>query len=113
MTRRAMDRLLRDGWSAHVPTVVLAEAITGRAIDARVNQMLKRTGTETTTAPTARLAGRLRSNLPRTDTELPSGIDALVAAHAAEARRAVVFTTDPSDLQALLANEPRAVVRST
>ena len=110
--RRAVDRLLQAGWSAHVPTVVLAEAITGRATDARVNQTLRRTGTTLTTAPTARLAGRLRGNVARAGRESPSGIDALVAAHAAEATRAVVFTTDPSDLRALLTDHTRAVVRA-
>jgi len=42
----------------------------------------------------------------------PSGIDAVVDAHAAQAPRAVVFTTDPSDLRLLLDGQPHVVVDS-
>lgn len=110
--RRTLERLIRAEWVPYVPAVVLAEAITGRAMDARVNQTLKRTGTEVTTAATARLAGRLRTDVVRAGLDLPSGIDAVVAAHAAEATRAVVLTTDAPDLEALLMNQPRSHVQA-
>ena len=41
---------------------------------------------------------------------MPGGIDAIVAAHAAEAGAGVVFTTDPRDLRRLLADTRGVVV---
>jgi len=59
--------LLRDlvvsGWDPVIPSVVLAEAITGRPGDAPANQTINRLGTEVTDEATARRAGRLRSTV--------------------------------------------------
>ena len=56
---------------------------------------------------TARLAGTLRY-AARTD----DGIDALVAAEAAQDKRtAVVLTSDPADLARLLVNEKQVAIR--
>jgi len=56
---------------------------------------------------TARLAGALRFSARGDD-----GIDALVAAEAArESRPSVVLTSDPKDLERLLANAPQVRVR--
>lgn len=94
-----------------IPTVVLAEAATGTPADAPVNQAVNHLGTIDTTALTARLAGRLRHSVTRTGgRRIPGGIDAIVAAHAAEVGAGVVFTTDPVDLRRLLADSPRIVV---
>jgi hypothetical protein len=86
-----------------VPTVVLAETITGQASDAIANHAIRRLGTTITPESVARRAGHLRYNVARSSARrLPSGIDAIVAAHAVEAGNAVVFTTDPADLRRLL-----------
>ena len=57
----------------------------------------------------ARIAGVLRSALTRRK-HLPSGIDSVVAAVAASAQPAIVMTTDPEDMKALLARQRRVVV---
>ena len=111
-TNRNFRWVLRDlverGWVPVIPTVVLAEAITGRREDAPVNQVINRLDTVDTTQATARRAGHLRFGVQRSGVRrVPSGIDAIVAAHAADAGTAVVFTTDPSDLRRLLADFPR------
>lgn len=99
--------LVEQGWVPIVPTVVLAEATTGRASDAPVNQAVGRIGTIDTPPSTARLAGLLRYDAERAGSRrAPGGIDAIVAAHAAEVGTGVVFTTDPSDLRRLLADHP-------
>lgn len=109
--RWVLRDLVEGGWVPIIPTVVLAEATTGRPRDATVNHVVKRIGPVDTTPPTARLAGRLRFAAPRSGTRrIPGGFDAIVAAHAAEVGAGVVFTTDPSDLRRLLADTPGIVV---
>lgn len=106
--RAVLDDLVRSGWTPIIPTPVLAEAITGRPKDAPANQAIGRIGTTVTDEPLARHAGALRYVAARTaGRRPPSGIDAIVAAHAADAGSGVVFTTDPGDLRRLLAASPR------
>lgn len=101
--RWVLRDLLEHGWEPVIPTVTLSEAITGRPQDAPVNQLMNRIGTRDTDQATARRAGQLRFGVERTGARRkPTGIDAIVAAHAADAHEAVVFTTDPSDLRRLL-----------
>ena len=103
--------LVEGGWEAVIPTVVLAEAVTGRPTDAPVNRAVKRLGTKDTDQAVARRAGQLRSGAERAKSRrVPSGIDAIVAAHAADAGAGVVFTTDPLDLRRLLADFPQIAV---
>jgi predicted nucleic acid-binding protein len=109
--RRVLHELLVSGWQPVIPTVVLAEAITGRPDDAPANQVVRRLDTVDTSQATARRAGHLRSSVQRTGVRrLPSGIDAIVAAHAVDAGTAVVFTTDTIGLRRLLADYPRIAV---
>jgi hypothetical protein len=109
--RWVLRELLEKGWSPVIPTVVLSEAITSRRDDAPTNQVIKRLDTVDTSQATARRAGHLRFNVQRTAVRrIPSGIDAIVAAHAVDAGRAVVFTTDSTDLQRLLVEYPRIAV---
>lgn len=103
--------VLRDlvdaGWAPVVPTVVLAEAITGRPEDGPTNRAVSALGTVDTDLATACIAGGLRFVAHQTGgRRVPSGIDAIVAAHAALAGTGIVFTTDPADLRRLLANHP-------
>ena len=103
--------LIENGWVPIIPTVVLAEAITGRPEDAPVNQAVNRLDTVDTNQATARRAGHLRFIVQRSGHQrIPSGIDAMVAAHAAEAETCVVFTTDPTDLRRLLTDFPRITI---
>lgn len=105
--RWVLRELVEAEWDPVVPTVVLAEAITGRRSDAPTNQAVKRLGTQDTDAATARRAGTMRAAVRRAGgRRVPGGIDAIVAAHAANAGRGVVFTTDPIDLRRLLADHP-------
>jgi predicted nucleic acid-binding protein len=109
--RAVLSDLIRRGYDPIVPTVVLAEAVTGLPVDAPTNLMVRRFGTTTTPEAVARQAGRLRHAVARHGgRRLPSGIDAIVAAHAADAGAGVVFTTDPTDLGRLLEESPRVSV---
>lgn len=104
---RVLD-LARNGRKPLIPTVVLAEAITGRPQDAPTNLTIRRFDTIDTPQATARRAGILRYRTLRSRMQPPpSGIDAIVAAHAVDADAEAVFTTDPDDLQWLLAGHPR------
>jgi len=110
--RWTLRDLTECGWIPVIPTVVLAEAITGRPEDAPVNYAISRIGTTETGEATARLAGRLRHTVKRSGArKAPSGIDAIVAAHAAESGRGVVFTTDLPDLERLLSDTPSITVQ--
>ena len=109
--RSTLRHLVEHGWDPVIPTVVLAEATSGRAVDARANRAIKQIGTVDTTPPTARLAGRLRHDVVQSSVRrIPGGIDAIVAAHAAEAGAGVVFTSDPTDMRRLLADRPHVLV---
>jgi predicted nucleic acid-binding protein len=106
--------ILEHEGTVTVPTVVLVEATTGDAgRDAEINRVLHvlREADSALVAPdenTARRAGRLRHRA-RTD----DGIDALVAAAAAgNGTPCVLLTSDPHDLEKLLANEPAVAVRA-
>lgn len=100
--------LVANGWTPLIPTVVLAEAITGQPSDAPTNQTIRRLDTVDTDQAMGRHAGILRFRCGRAaDRRPPSGIDAIVAAHAADAGEGVVFTTDPKDLRRLLVDYPK------
>jgi len=109
--RWVLRDLLEHGWEPVIPTVTLSEAVSGRPQDAPVNQIVNRIGTVDTDQATARRAGHLRFGVERSGARrTPSGIDAIVAAHAADASEAVVFTSDPSDLRRLLVDCPWVTV---
>jgi predicted nucleic acid-binding protein len=109
--RWVLRELFENGWEPVIPTVVLSEAITGRPEDAPTNQVIRRLDTVDTPQATARRAGHLRFGVQRAGVRrIPSGVDAIVAAHAVDAGRAVVFTTDPTDLRRLLVDHPRIAV---
>jgi predicted nucleic acid-binding protein len=109
--RGVIRDLLENGWEPVIPTVVLSEAITGRPEDAPTNQVVRRLDTVDTAQATARRAGHLRFGVQRAGVRrIPSGIDAIVAAHAVDAGTAVVFTTDTADLRRLLVDHPRIAV---
>ena len=95
-----------------VPAPILVECTTGDGgRDAEVNRVLGALETsggsvESTSTEIARLAGALRYRA-RTD----DGIDAIVAAAAArDGATTVLLTSDPHDLERLLANCPQVHV---
>lgn len=103
--RWVLHDLVDGGWTPLIPTVVLAEVITGRPEDAPANQTINRVGTVDTDEATARRAGIMRFAAGRSGGRRPPGaVGAMVAAHAAAAGSGVVFTTDMSDLRRLLAD---------
>jgi predicted nucleic acid-binding protein len=109
--RWVLRNLIEAGWNPVIPTVVLAEVITGRRQDAPANQVVHRLGTVDTPQATARRAGHLRFGVQHSGARrIPSGIDAIVAAHAADAGAGIVFSTDPTDLRRLLSDFPRVRV---
>lgn len=96
-----------------IPTAVLVECVTGDgARDAEVNRILHILVRDEATfvgadEPTARRAGSLRYAARSDD-----GIDALVAAVAVgDGSPAVVLTSDPHDLERLVARAPNVAVR--
>jgi predicted nucleic acid-binding protein len=96
-TVAAIRALVRDGqWPPIVPSVVLAEALTGRQReDAAVNRLLKTCDVnEELPVPVARRAGELRHRARR-----GSAVDALVVATAEPG--GVVLGGDVADLGAL------------
>jgi len=107
--------IVEHGGSIVVPTPVLAETVTGDGRrDAEVNRVLAvlRALAGILRAPdeaTARRAGQLRYRAQSDD-----GIDALVAAAAVDdGSPCVLLTSDPGDMERLLAAEPQVAVRSS
>lgn len=105
--------IVTHGGDVVVPTPVLVECTTGQASrDAEVNRVLGvldqfGTALRAPDEATARRAGALRFAARSDD-----GIDALVAAEAArESRASVILTSDPKDLEWLLADSPHVSVR--
>jgi hypothetical protein len=101
--RGILRRLVEGGADVVIPTVVLAEAVTGRATDAVVNRVVARFGTVVTPEAIALRAGALRHRLPKARRAKTSAVDAIVAAHAVlGAASTVLLTTDVADLTALV-----------
>ena len=98
----------RGIWPPVVPSVVLAECLTGRqSIDAVTNRFLKGCDIEEQLPEQiARNAGRLRDRTGRAS-EI-SAVDAVVIALAEP--DGIVLSTDPEDLGALAAHAPGVAV---
>ena len=109
-----MELRRRGLWPAQVPSVVLAEALTGdHRRDFHANRLLRASQVRDVTEPQAREAARLRTATGRA-AEI-SAADAIVAAFASACPHPVVLTSGPKDLTALseYAVRPIAVVRAT
>jgi predicted nucleic acid-binding protein len=107
--RARLGELRRRGlWPAQVPSVVLAEALTGdHRRDFHVNRLLRACQVRDVSEPHAREAARLR-----TATRRPAAIsvtDAVVAAFASACSEPVVLTSDPRDLNALTEHAARPI----
>jgi len=87
------------GGAVVLPTVVIAEATTGRPReDAAVNHRLARSLLDDCTVERARVAARLRFAVD----VAASVVDAVVAATVTARTEAAVVTSDPDDLRSLL-----------
>jgi predicted nucleic acid-binding protein len=97
-----LEVVAASGGVVVVPTVVVVESATGRQReDASVNHRLRRALPDPCTLERARQAAALRFRCERD----VSAVDAVVAATAVHRGRAVVVTSDPDDLRALLEAE--------
>lgn len=97
----------RDLWPAQVPSVVLTEALTGdHRRDFHVNRLLRTCQIRDVDETHAREAARLRTATGRAGTI--SAVDAIVAALASTRPTAIVLTSDPADLAALVAHTSHA-----
>lgn len=99
---RARLEALRDRgeWPPIVPSVVLAEALTGNhRRDYQENRLLRACKIWSVDELLARTAAGLRSQV--TSPRVPSAVDAIVVACADQAGGAIVLTSDPRDLRSL------------
>lgn len=98
IARAALERARRGGWIVVIPTPVLAEVHTGRPDHARIDRVVNAVDMLLDTTPErARQAGELRARSGVLDV-----VDAIVVAEAVAARPAVIMTSDPDDVRALL-----------
>ncbi len=109
--QRALLVELRDRghWPAQVPSVVLAEALTGdHRRDFAVNRLLRACQVRPVDEWQAREAARLRTATGRAGTI--TAVDAVVAAVASAVTEPVVLTSDPADLNALVVTAARPII---
>jgi hypothetical protein len=101
--RARLIELRRRGlWPAQVPSVVLAESLTGdHRRDFHTNRLLRACQVRDVTEPHAREAARLRTATGRPATI--TATDAVVTAFASTCPSPIVLTSDPRDLAALSA----------
>jgi predicted nucleic acid-binding protein len=107
--RARLIELRRRGlWPAQVPSVVLAESLTGdHRRDFHANRLLRACQVRDVTEPHAREAARLRTATGRPATI--AAADAVVAAFASTCPSPIVLTSDPRDLAALSAHAARPI----
>jgi hypothetical protein len=100
--RIQVTTLVRRGdWPPQVPAIVLTEALTGdHRRDFHCNKLLTMCQIRSVTEADARTGAILRGRVPRPGSV--SATDAIVAAFATTLPDAVVLTSDPRDLRALL-----------
>jgi predicted nucleic acid-binding protein len=103
-----MELRRRGLWPAQVPSVVLAEALTGdHRRDFHANRLMRACQVRDVTEPHAREAAQLRTATGRPRTI--SATDAVVAAFASTCADPIVLTSDPRDLAALSEHTARPI----
>src|SRR5215467_8217067 len=107
--RARLSELRRRGlWPAQVPSMVLAESLTGdHRRDFHANRLLRACQIRDVTEPHAREAARLRTATGRPATF--TATDAVVAAFASTCPCPIVLTSDPDDLAALAEHAARLI----
>jgi hypothetical protein len=108
--RARMAELRRRGeWPPQLPAVVLTESLTGdHRRDFHENQLIQMCQVRDVTEQLARTAAGMRTRTGRPATI--SATDAIVAALAVGLASPVILTSDPDDLNALVADEAIAVL---
>jgi predicted nucleic acid-binding protein len=105
---RLVELRRRGYWPAHVPAVVLTEALTGDyRRDFHVNRLLRACLIRDVDELQAREGARLRTCTGRAGTI--SATDAIVAAFASTLPNPVVITNNPDDLNVLTAHTTRPI----
>jgi predicted nucleic acid-binding protein len=105
---RLIELRRRGAWPAEVPSVVLAEALTGdHRRDFYANRLLRACQIRPVMEPHAREGARLRTATGRAATI--SATDAVVAAFASACPDPIVLTSDPRDLTALAEHAARPI----
>jgi predicted nucleic acid-binding protein len=105
---RLMELRRRGLWPAQVPSVVLAEALTGdHRRDYHANRLLRACQVRDVTQPQAREAARLRTATGRA--AKISAADAIVVAFASACPEPVVLTSDPAGITVLAEHAARAI----
>jgi predicted nucleic acid-binding protein len=103
-----MELRRRGLWPAQVPSVVLAESLTGdHHRDFHANRLLRACQIRDVIEPHAREAARLRTATGRAATI--TATDAVVAAFASTCPGPIVLTSDPRDLAALAEHAARPI----
>lgn len=97
--RAVIDLAIRGGSLVIVPSIVLAETLTGGPQDAPVNQVLSKVTVVSITEDLARDAALLKRKSGMTGVE--HTIDAIVVAVSASQGGGVVLTSDPGDIKQL------------
>src|SRR6516165_5563396 len=107
--RARLIELRRRGlWPAQVPSVALAESLTGdHRRDFHVNRLLRACQIRDVTETHAREAARLRTATGRPATI--TATDAVVAAFASTCLSPIVLTSEPRDLTALAEHATRLI----
>lgn len=99
-------------WPPQVPSVVLAESLTGdHRRDFHANQLLRMCQVHSVDDTLARDAAALRHSTARTGSI--SAVDAVVVAFAARRVAPVVLTSDPDDLGALATHASQHITISS
>jgi len=98
IARAALERARRQGWLVVIPAPALTEVHTGRRDHARIDRVINAVDMLIETTPErARQAGELRSRSGVLDV-----VDAIVVAEAVASVPALVMTSDPDDIRALI-----------
>ena len=98
VARAALERARREGWLVAIPAPVLTEVHTGRRDHARIDRVINAVDMLIETTPgRAKQAGELRSRSGVLDV-----VDAIVVAEAVAMPPALVMTSDPDDIRALI-----------
>ena len=108
--RAAMSSSAQAGVSVIVPSVVLAESLSGTNRDAGVYRVLRHLVVVDIHADHARVAATLKSGAGLTGVE--HTIDALVVAVAVLEGGGAILTTDPQDIRALAAARSDVKIRA-
>lgn len=106
--RAALAAAREASATVSIPSVVLAETVRGTARDSPVNRIIKAVGHVTSADEAVGRSAGVLLGAARLDVT----VDALIVAGALREGGGVILTADPSDFEALAADQPRVVVQA-